>query len=216
MVPRCTSSGRRRPSFATTIRLMAGAGLLTEGFQEGQVGSSAMPHKVERAQLRADLRILHGPRGLRDHDRLARGRTSGTRATSPARSSAGWRCRTRSSRSTGSLETLLTVLEQMEVFPAAIAQRERAQPALPGDDHDPDGGGQARRRPRDGARGDQGARAGCRKGHALGGGTADLLGRLAGDRRIGLGKKALLGNPGGKRALRRAAPGPGGRVCRGG
>ena len=28
------------------MRLMAGAGLLTEGFQEGQVGSSAMPHKV--------------------------------------------------------------------------------------------------------------------------------------------------------------------------
>jgi adenylosuccinate lyase len=28
------------------MRLMAGAGLVTEGFQEGQVGSSAMPHKV--------------------------------------------------------------------------------------------------------------------------------------------------------------------------
>ena len=28
------------------MRLMAGAGLLTEGFQEGQVGSSAMPHKA--------------------------------------------------------------------------------------------------------------------------------------------------------------------------
>ena len=33
-------------SCATTLRLMAGAGLLTEGFQQGQVGSSAMPHKV--------------------------------------------------------------------------------------------------------------------------------------------------------------------------
>ncbi len=33
-------------SCATTLRLMAGAGLLTEGFQAGQVGSSAMPHKV--------------------------------------------------------------------------------------------------------------------------------------------------------------------------
>jgi len=33
-------------SFAITLRLMAGQGLLTEGFQEGQVGSSAMPHKV--------------------------------------------------------------------------------------------------------------------------------------------------------------------------
>ncbi|HKB89202.1 MAG TPA: lyase family protein, partial [Opitutaceae bacterium] len=33
-------------SFAHTLRLMAGQGLLTEGFQPGQVGSSAMPHKV--------------------------------------------------------------------------------------------------------------------------------------------------------------------------
>jgi adenylosuccinate lyase len=31
---------------ATTIRLMAGAELATEGFQPGQVGSSAMPHKM--------------------------------------------------------------------------------------------------------------------------------------------------------------------------
>jgi adenylosuccinate lyase len=33
-------------SFATTIRLMAGHELATEGFKEGQVGSSAMPHKM--------------------------------------------------------------------------------------------------------------------------------------------------------------------------
>lgn len=33
-------------SFATTLRLMAGADLATEGFREGQVGSSAMPHKM--------------------------------------------------------------------------------------------------------------------------------------------------------------------------
>lgn len=33
-------------SLATTIRLMAGHELVTEGFQEGQVGSSAMPHKM--------------------------------------------------------------------------------------------------------------------------------------------------------------------------
>jgi adenylosuccinate lyase len=31
---------------ATTIRLMAGIELVTEGFKEGQVGSSAMPHKM--------------------------------------------------------------------------------------------------------------------------------------------------------------------------
>src|SRR3954452_1269407 len=33
-------------NLATTIRLMAGIELVTEGFQEGQVGSSAMPHKM--------------------------------------------------------------------------------------------------------------------------------------------------------------------------
>ncbi len=33
-------------SFSTTLRLMAGAELGTEGFKPGQVGSSAMPHKM--------------------------------------------------------------------------------------------------------------------------------------------------------------------------
>lgn len=33
-------------SLATTVRLMAGAELATEGFKPGQVGSSAMPHKM--------------------------------------------------------------------------------------------------------------------------------------------------------------------------
>ena len=33
-------------SMATTIRLMSGFGLVSEGFQSGQVGSSAMPHKM--------------------------------------------------------------------------------------------------------------------------------------------------------------------------
>lgn len=33
-------------SLATTLRLMAGQELVTEGFKEGQVGSSAMPHKM--------------------------------------------------------------------------------------------------------------------------------------------------------------------------
>ncbi|MXZ68687.1 MAG: adenylosuccinate lyase [Acidimicrobiia bacterium] len=33
-------------SLATTLRLMAGADLASEGFQPGQVGSSAMPHKT--------------------------------------------------------------------------------------------------------------------------------------------------------------------------
>ncbi|MBC8259827.1 MAG: adenylosuccinate lyase [SAR324 cluster bacterium] len=33
-------------SFCRTLRLMAGQGLASEGFQKGQVGSSAMPHKM--------------------------------------------------------------------------------------------------------------------------------------------------------------------------
>jgi adenylosuccinate lyase len=33
-------------SMATTIRLMSGYGLVSEGFKSGQVGSSAMPHKM--------------------------------------------------------------------------------------------------------------------------------------------------------------------------
>ena len=33
-------------NMATTIRLMAGHELVTEGFRPGQVGSSAMPHKM--------------------------------------------------------------------------------------------------------------------------------------------------------------------------
>ncbi|MEI7561991.1 MAG: adenylosuccinate lyase [Actinomycetes bacterium] len=33
-------------SMATTIRLMSGSGLASEGFKAGQVGSSAMPHKM--------------------------------------------------------------------------------------------------------------------------------------------------------------------------
>ena len=50
-------------SFCTTLRLMAGADLATEGFAEGQVGSSAMPHKMNaRSAERVDalLGILRG------------------------------------------------------------------------------------------------------------------------------------------------------------
>ncbi len=50
-------------SLATTIRLMSGAELATEGFREGQVGSSAMPHKMNsRSSERIDgfVSILRG------------------------------------------------------------------------------------------------------------------------------------------------------------
>ena len=70
-------------NLATTIRLMAGIELVTEGFAEGQVGSSAMPHKM-------NTRSCERVNGLAVvHPRLSRRwsaswpATSGTRATSP-------------------------------------------------------------------------------------------------------------------------------------
>jgi adenylosuccinate lyase len=46
-------------SLATTIRLMAGAELVTEGFAEGQVGSSAMPHKVNARSCERIVGLKH-------------------------------------------------------------------------------------------------------------------------------------------------------------
>jgi adenylosuccinate lyase len=46
VVAALVQAGAGPSSLATTIRLMAGHELVTEGFQEGQVGSSAMPHKM--------------------------------------------------------------------------------------------------------------------------------------------------------------------------
>ena len=42
-------------SLATSIRLMAGAELVSEGFKSGQVGSSAMPHKMNTQIGRAHV-----------------------------------------------------------------------------------------------------------------------------------------------------------------
>jgi adenylosuccinate lyase len=50
-------------SLATTIRLMAGHGLVSEGFAEGQVGSSAMPHKTNTRsceRINGFLDVLRG------------------------------------------------------------------------------------------------------------------------------------------------------------
>ena len=46
MVSALTQLAAGPSSMATTIRLMAGNELVTEGFRPGQVGSSAMPHKM--------------------------------------------------------------------------------------------------------------------------------------------------------------------------
>ncbi|HVH22198.1 MAG TPA: adenylosuccinate lyase, partial [Pseudonocardia sp.] len=54
-------------SLATTIRLMAGAELATEGFQPGQVGSSAMSHKMNSRsaeRINGMLVLLRGYAGM--------------------------------------------------------------------------------------------------------------------------------------------------------
>jgi adenylosuccinate lyase len=55
-------------SMATTIRLMAGAGLVSEGFKSGQVGSSAMPHKMNS---RSSERINGMMTSLRGYNTMA-------------------------------------------------------------------------------------------------------------------------------------------------
>ncbi|MEX2422177.1 MAG: adenylosuccinate lyase [Actinomycetota bacterium] len=46
-------------SLATTIRLMAGQELVTEGFRAGQVGSSAMPHKMNTRSCERVVGLRH-------------------------------------------------------------------------------------------------------------------------------------------------------------
>ena len=182
--------GAAAASFATTLRLMAGAGLLTEGFQEGQVGSSAMPHKVNARnceRICGFSTILGGyvamTSGLAGHQ-WNEGDVSCSVVRRVALPDAFFAI-------DGLLETLLTVLQQMEVFPAAImAENERNLPFLATTTI-------LMEAVKNGA-GRETAHAAIKE-HALaaakalrtGDGESDLLGRIAGDRRIGLGKKAL-------------------------
>jgi adenylosuccinate lyase len=55
-------------SMSTTIRLMAGSGLVSEGFKAGQVGSSAMPHKMNS---RSSERIIGMMVLLRGYNTMA-------------------------------------------------------------------------------------------------------------------------------------------------
>ncbi len=176
-------------SFATTLRLMAGQGLLTEGFQEGQVGSSAMPHKVNARnceRICGFTTILGGhvtmTAGLAGHQ-WNEGDVSCSVVRRVALPDAFFAI-------DGLLETFLTVLRQMDVFPAAIAaENERNLPFLATTtilmEAVKHGAGRETAHE-------------AIKEHALAaakalrtGGDADLLGRLAGDKRIGLSKKAL-------------------------
>lgn len=176
-------------SFATTLRLMAGQGLLTEGFQKGQVGSSAMPHKMNARnceRICGFTTILSGyvtmTGGLAGHQ-WNEGDVSCSVVRRVALPDAFFAL-------DGLLETWLTVLRQMDVFPAAIAvENERNLPFLATTtilmEAVKHGAGRETAHE-------------AIKEHALAaakalrtGGDADLFGRLAGDRRIGLGKRAL-------------------------
>lgn len=176
-------------SFATTMRLMAGAGLVTEGFQEGQVGSSSMPHKVNARnceRICGFLTVLSGyvtmTAGLSGHQ-WNEGDVSCSVVRRVALPDAFFAI-------DGLLETWLTVLHQLEVFPAAIlAENQRHLPFLATTTI-------LMEAVKNGA-GRETAHAAIKE-HALaaakavrGGAEPDLIERISGDRRIGLTRKAL-------------------------
>ena len=117
-------------SLATSIRLMAGAELVTEGFKAGQVGSSAMPHKMntrscERVNGLAVL--LRGYASMVSElagDQWNEGDVSCSVVRRVAIPDAFFAM-------DGLLETILTVLDEFGAFPAVIAaELERYLPFL--------------------------------------------------------------------------------------
>ncbi len=107
---------------ATTIRLMAGNELVTEGFKPGQVGSSAMPHKMntrscERVNgLAVVLRGYASMIGEVAGDQWNEGDVSESVVRRVALPDAFY-------AADGLFETFLTVLDEFGVFPAVV-QRE--------------------------------------------------------------------------------------------
>jgi adenylosuccinate lyase len=107
-------------SLATSIRLMAGAELVTEGFKEGQVGSSAMPHKMntrscERINgLTVILRGYSSMVGELAGNQWNEGDVSCSVVRRVAIADAFYAM-------DGLLETTLTVLNEFGAFPAVIA-----------------------------------------------------------------------------------------------
>lgn len=111
-------------NFARTLRLMAGAELATEGFKPGQVGSSAMPHKMnarsaERIDgfcviLRGYLTMLGGLLG----DQWNEGDVSCSVVRRVALPDAFLAI-------DGQLETFLTVLGDFGAYPAVIERELR-------------------------------------------------------------------------------------------
>ena len=117
-------------NFATTLRIMAGHELLGEGFAKGQTGSSAMPHKMNSRsceRINGFQSILNGYLTMLSHlsgDQWNEGDVSCSVVRRVALPDAFFAM-------DGLLDTFLTVLKQMEVFPAVIqAERERYLPFL--------------------------------------------------------------------------------------
>ncbi len=108
-------------SFAKTLRIMAGHELASEGFAKGQVGSSAMPHKMNS---RSCERLNGFSAILKGHLTMA-GELSGDQWNEGDVSCSVVR-RVFLPDSfyaiDGLLETFLTILNQMEVYPAVIDQ----------------------------------------------------------------------------------------------
>ncbi|WP_333769869.1 adenylosuccinate lyase [Streptomyces sp. IBSBF 2435] len=108
-------------SLARTIRLMAGHELVTEGFKPGQVGSSAMPHKMntrscERVNgLMVILRGYASMTGELAGDQWNEGDVSCSVVRRVALPDAFFAF-------DGLLETFLTVLDEFGAFPAVVAR----------------------------------------------------------------------------------------------
>ena len=106
-------------SLAVTIRLMAGLELVTEGFAEGQVGSSAMPHKMNTRsceRINGFQVILRGYASMLGE--LAGGQwNEGDVSCSVVRRVA---LPDAFFALDGMLETFLTVLDEFGAFPAVI------------------------------------------------------------------------------------------------
>lgn len=181
--------GAAAASFATTLRLMAGQGLLTEGFQKGQVGSSAMPHKVNARnceRICGFSTILAGyvtMTGALAGHQWNEGDVSCSVVRRVALPDAFYAI-------DGLLETYLTILRQLDVFPSAIAaENARNLPFLATTTilMEAVKAGAGRETAHEAI-----------KEHALAaakalrsGGEADLVGRLAGDARLGLSRAKL-------------------------
>ncbi len=108
-------------SFATTLRLMAGNELATEGFQPGQVGSSAMPHKMNS---RSAERINGFAVILRGHLSMVSELAGGQWNEGDVSDSVVRRVALPDAffALDGLFETTLTVLDEFGAYPAVIAR----------------------------------------------------------------------------------------------